>query len=45
MITGEISDYMVAHGWLQKSYLHAKKPGAFQVLQPQAAPAKDKTPL
>ncbi|HEY3788353.1 MAG TPA: DUF4410 domain-containing protein [Urbifossiella sp.] len=45
MITGEILDYMVRRGWLQKTSLHAKKAGEFQVLQPQASPAKDKTPL
>ncbi len=40
MITASLAEYMVHRGWLEEARLKAKRPGQFQLLQPQGAKPK-----
>lgn len=40
MITASIAEYMVQRGWLANAPLKAKRPGQFQLLQPQGTPSR-----
>ena len=40
MITGSIAEYMAERGWIDEVRLKAKRPGEFQLLQPQSTPSR-----
>lgn len=40
MITASLAEYMVQRGWLDNAPLKPKRPGQFQLLQPQGTPRK-----
>ena len=40
MITGSIAEYMAERGWIDEVSLKAKRPGEFQLLQPQGTPRR-----